>query len=133
MLKISKFTVEGMREGCVTDCKQPKFAYTVECFGQDVTLTGAVLTVGEWKAENVEPTGIRYAGPALKPYTTYEAVLKVKASTGEEAESSLRFETGRMGAAWKANWISDPVYKFTEKKVSPIPMSFRKALSLKAL
>ncbi|MBR4208908.1 MAG: family 78 glycoside hydrolase catalytic domain [Lachnospiraceae bacterium] len=131
MLKISKFTVEGLREGCVTDEKQPKFAYTVECFGQDVTISGATLTVGDWKAENVEPTGIRYAGPALKPYTCYEAVLKVKVSTGEEAEGRLCFETGRMGDAWKAMWISDPAYKFTEKKVSPVPMSFRKTLALK--
>ena len=47
MLKISKFTVEGLREGCVTDEKQPKFAYTVECFGQDVTISSATLTVGD--------------------------------------------------------------------------------------
>ena len=35
---------------------------------------------------------------------------------GEAAEAVTSFETGRMGTAWKAQWITDGEYYFTEKQ-----------------
>ncbi|MCD8384107.1 MAG: glycoside hydrolase family 78 protein [Clostridiales bacterium] len=126
MLTISRFTVENLTKGCVTDEAQPRFAFALDSDGSNVTLKEAVLKVGDWKTTTDSQIGIHYAGPALKPFTVYPAELTVTASTGEKATAALTFETGRMGTPWKGEWISDPGYSFTEEKVSPTPMTFRK-------
>ena len=81
--------------------------------------------------ETAEQIAIPYGGPALSPFTTYTAHLAATDSNGETATAQLSFETGRMNEPWQAEWISDAAYHFTEKKVSPIPMTFRKTISLK--
>ena len=51
-------------------------------------------------------------------------------SRGETAEASTQFETGRLDTPWSADWITDGSYQFTEKKVSPRPMTFRRQIAL---
>ena len=130
MLKIRKFTVEHLETGCVTDRKNPSFAYAVDSDRQGAAIQSAVLTVNGWKTETREQFGIAYAGPALKPFTRYEAEICVKDDAGETAKSTLTFETGRMDTPWQAQWISDGAYTFQEKGVSPKPMVFRKELDI---
>jgi len=131
MLKITRFTVENLQAGCVTDEARPRFSFALDSDGQGVSLRSAVLRLGDWSASGAEQIAVPYGGPPLKPFQTYEAQLSVTGSTGESASASLTFETGRMGTAWQGAWISDPAYSFTEKKVSPVPMVFRKKLALK--
>ena len=50
-------------------------------------------------------------------------------STPRIGFSLTTFETGRMETPWKGRWISDPSYHFTEAKVSPVPMVFRKEIT----
>ena len=127
MLNITRFALEGMTAGCVTDSAHPVFGFALESDGQNVTLRSATLTVGDWSVETTDQVAVQYAGPVLQPFTVYHAVLQVTASNGETARADLDFETGRMDTPWQGQWISDPDYRFTEKKVSPKPMVFRKA------
>ena len=131
MLRISRFAVEDLTQGCVTDERRPHFSFALESDRQDVALSRAVLTVGDWKTETKDQIAIPYGGPSLEPFTAYQAELEVMDNGGETAYATLRFETGRLHIPWKAKWISDGEYSFTEKKVSPKPMTFRRALQLK--
>ena len=126
MLGITHFTVEGLSEGCVTDEKRPRFSFALESSRAGARLKRAVLHVGNWETGADSQIAIPYGGPALKPFTVYTARLTVEDGTGETAQAKLIFETGRLDTPWTGKWISDPAYCFTEKKVSPRPMTFRK-------
>lgn len=126
MLGITHFTVEGLSEGCVTDEKRPRFSFAVESGRAGARLKRAVLQVGDWENETDGQIAIPYGGPALEPFTPYTAHLMVEDDAGETAQTELTFETGRLDTPWTGKWISDPDYHFTEKKVSPKPMTFRK-------
>lgn len=130
MLSIRKFTVEHLHTGCVTDKKNPDFAFAVDSDRQGAKIQNAELSVNGWKTQTVQQHSIAYEGPALKPFTRYEASICVRDDAGETAESTLTFETGRMDTPWQAQWISDAGYSFQEKGVSPIPMVFRKTLKI---
>lgn len=130
MLKITKFACENLTQGCITDKKAPCFSYAVESDRCGAELVKAVLTVNDWKIETTEQISISYAGKALAPFTVYEAVLQVWDEAGETDRKVCKFETGRMDIPWEACWISDREYLFKEKKVSPIPMVFRKKIGL---
>ena len=55
--------------------------------------------------------------------------LAAKDDAGETAAASMTFETGRMETPWKGQWITDGDYHFTEAKVSPVPMVFRREIT----
>lgn len=131
MLNITRFCCEQLERGCVTDKKNPVFSFIAESDKKEVTLKSAVLNVNGEQIDAIGQIAVPYKGRALQPFTGYEATLTVTDSEGETANASLTFETGRMDTAWSAEWISDPAYSFTEKKVSPVPMVFRKAFIAK--
>jgi alpha-L-rhamnosidase len=130
MLKITRFTCENLSKGCVTDEKNPRFSYAVESDRPGARLERAVLRLDRWQLETKEQIALPYAGPALKPFTTYEAGLEVRDDGGQTAVATVGFETGRMDTPWDAQWITDGTYQFREKRVSPIPMAFRKRIDL---
>lgn len=128
MLKISRFTVENLTSGCVTDQTAPCFSYQLQSDKKNVVVRKAVIKVGEWSTQTDTQVGIRYNGEPLLPCTTYSASLDVIDHEGEHASAELMFETGKMESPWTGSWISDGSYVFREKKVSPVPMVFRKQL-----
>lgn len=130
MVKIRRFTCENLRTGCVTDEKNPCFSYAVESDRQGASLQKACITVGNWRKETTGQIAIPYEGETLKPFTNYTAQLQVWDDEGNTAKQQLCFETGRMDTAWQASWITNGAYSFTEKKVSPIPMTFRKSFAI---
>ena len=131
MFQIQSFTCEGLRDHLVTDCAAPTFAYFVSSDRAGASVQSSVLTVNGWIMQNPDQCGTRYAGQPLKPFTTYTATLTVMSDSGETDTARLTFETGRMDAPWQGKWITDGAYVFKEKKVSPVPMVFRKALPLR--
>ena len=131
MLKIKNFYVERLSEGCVTDQVHPRFAFSLTSDRDNVSLKEAVISLGDWHKKTDEQIAVTYDGPALKPFTCYEALLEVTDDAGEKASAKVSFETGRMNQAWQAKWVSDAGYVFKEKKVSPVPMTFRKQIKLK--
>ena len=129
MLKITDFRCEGLAHGCVTDNQNPTFSFIAESDRTGVTLKKAVLTVNGEQIDAIGQIAVPYSGAKLRPFTVYDATLSVTDSLGDTATASLSFETGRMDTPWSADWISDGAYPFTEKKVSPVPMVFRKAFT----
>lgn len=128
MLKISSLTVENLVEGCVTDKPNPGISFRLESDRQNVTLKCAKITVNDWMTETDSQILIPYRGKALQPFTAYRVNVTAEDDAGETAQAETQFETGRMGTPWKAEWISDNAYSFTEKKISPVPMMFRKKI-----
>ena len=131
MLTIRTFTCENQREHCVTDAAAPRFGFSLDSDRAGAALAKAVLTVNGWTVETGRQVAIPYGGPALKPFTRYRAELTAVDDAGETARASLEFETGRLDTPWAGQWISDGAYSFTEKKVSPVPMTFRKTFALR--
>lgn len=131
MFQIQSFTCEGLRDHLVTDCAAPTFAYFVSSDRAGASVQSAELTANGWTIRNPDQCGTRYAGQPLKPFTTYTATLTVTSDSGETDTARLTFETGRMDTPWQGKWITDGAYVFREKKVSPVPMVFRKALPLR--
>lgn len=126
MLNITRFTVENLAQGCVTDVGRPRFSFALDSSREGASLKRAVLRVGDWEGELDGQIAVPYGGPALKPFTACTAHLTVEDDAGETAQAELTFETGRLDTPWTGRWISDPAYRFTEKKVSPKPMTFRR-------
>lgn len=130
MLKITRFAVENLTAGCVTDETKPRFSFALESDRENVSLKQAVIQVGDWRGEAPGQIAFPYEGPALQPFTVYDCAIYAMDDAGERAEAKLTFETGRLDAPWTAKWISDAQYLFTEKKTSPRPMVFRRKLTL---
>lgn len=126
MLTIDKFTVESLSEDCVTDSPRPRFSYSLESDRRNVTLSRAQISVNGWTGDAEGQIAVPYGGAPLKPFTRYTAALTAVDNAGETAAAALTFETGRMGTAWAGKWITDAAYRFTGKKDSPLPMTFRK-------
>lgn len=130
MLEITRFTCESLEKGCVTDLAHPSFSYALESDIADTVVKRAFLSVGKWKLETSKQIALEYQGEPLKPFTKYQARLEVEDNHGQTAHSELYFETGRLDTPWQAQWITDGEYRFVEKKVSPLPMTFKKAFSI---
>ena len=129
MFEITRLTVEHLAAGCVTDCSTPRIGFSLSSDRQGAQLADAELTVGDWSAHVTSGQSAAYVGPALLPFTTYSVRLNATDDAGETATATTAFETGRMETPWKGRWISDPSYHFTEAKVSPVPMVFRKEIT----
>ena len=130
MLEITRFKCENLGKGCVTDERNPCFSFALKSDRDNTILKSAALWVNNWKVQTKDQIAIPYGGCALNPFTVYTAKVDVSDDAGDRASASVSFETGRFDTPWQAKWISDGSYHFTEKKVSPIPMTFRKSFSL---
>lgn len=130
MLSITRFAVEGLESGCVTDERRPRFGFAVASDRAGASVAAATVTVNQHQVDLGAAQAARYDGPALAARTVYPAHLVVTDNAGQKAEADLTFETGLMGASFDAQWISDPAFSFTEKSTSPVPMVFRKQIEL---
>lgn len=130
MFEISRLTVEHLRSGCVTDNAAPRIAFALRSDRNGTQLERAALKVGDWQTTLAPDAqkGTSYGGEPLKPFTSYPVELTAWDEQGNQATAETSFETGRMDTPWNAKWISDGSYQFTEKKVSPVPMVFRKTI-----
>ncbi len=129
MIRIKRFTCENLTQGTVTDERNPHFSFVTESDIQGDRLDRAILSVNGWQLETVEQIAAAYNGEPLKPFTEYSAKLQVWSVDGSTDTASISFETGRLDTPWQGRWISDEKYSFTEKGISPLPMTFRKKFS----
>ena len=128
MIQIKRFACENLMHGCVTDETNPRFSFYVESDVPGNSLKEAELTVNGWTTKINSQLSEHYRGPKLAPFTQYTAALTATDDRGSRDEATLTFETGRMDTPWQAKWISDPTYTFTDKGISPVPMTFRKVI-----
>ena len=130
MLTISRLSIENLTSGCVTDKEHPVFSFSLDSDRQNVSVSKAVLSVNGWECDAHMQTGIVYLGPQLLPLTAYTVSLAVTDNYGECALAETTFETGLMDQPWQGKWITDAAYHFTEKKISPKTMTFRRNFTL---
>jgi alpha-L-rhamnosidase len=104
------------------DSRQPRFSWRLEAGEAGLAQQGYLLTVSKdandlksgtgalWRTQSASADQLAvYAGPALKPFTTYHWQVTLRDSRGRTHASPVaRFETGMMDASdWKGAWISD--------------------------
>jgi alpha-L-rhamnosidase len=128
-MRISALTVDAQPEGCLTD-EAPRIAFALESSVPGEALASAVIRVGEWSTQTVDQIGTVYAG-RLEPRTEYPVHVAATGISGERAEASTSFRTGRMGTPWVAQWITDARYE-TPQKQSPVPMVFRRRFAVRS-
>lgn len=131
MLHIASFKIEGRESALVTDNLHPHFSFYLSSDEKDVFLKEAkVVFESGYELSLPSEVGADYQGPALVPFKEYKVKLIAKDNLGNEASKESSFETGRLSTPWVGKFITDPQYTFTEKKVSPKPMVFKKDLNL---
>ncbi len=128
MIEIQRFSVEYSTKKIITDEKHPTFSFELFSDENDVEIENIIFSLNGWRKEFLDERVIKYEGEPLKPFTKYVATLSLKTTNKEEASQYIEFETGFLGTRWKGKWISDPKYKFVEKKVSPKPLAFQKEI-----
>lgn len=132
MIRIDRFTCEGMGDGCVTDEKNPSFSFTLTGDqNEENKIESVKLTIGDYTTEASGGSCIRYDGPGLVPRRPYRAQLNVRMDDGQTAQASLHFWTGFLGTKWQGSWITAGSYRFRQKKCSPVPMTFQRRFTLR--
>lgn len=127
MLMLSSIKINGLESGCITD-HAPVISFALSSDRAGERLHEAVIEVGDWRVTTSDQINNLYTGP-LKPHTEYHVRIIATGTSGEQAEHFALFKTGRMGTKWSAQWITDMSYAFP-KKVSPVPMTFRRNFEL---
>lgn len=131
MIKIERFAIEHSTKSIVVDTYNPIFSFCLFSDLNNVEIKKCRLKINDWSIEFKDERSIEYNGPKLKPFTSYNAVLYVETNSGECDFKELKFETGFLNTKWKGRWISDPLYTFKDKKVSPVPLAFKKTICFK--
>ncbi len=145
MIEIRKLTVENQEYDCVTDQEHPAFRWWIGADHNSVCIkrvrilvieekTGALYWEWEQKSMKnycaVEPF-CTYGGKPLQAGECYRVELEAFSAEEETAFAVRTFTMGRMNHLWKGSFITDGEYVFTEKKISPKVMLFRKKMELK--
>ena len=131
MLEVQTFLVEGLPQRVITDNPHPHFSFSLrsDLEGSCCSKASVVFENG-YELPLTDEVGADYQGPDLTPFTKYKATLYVEDNHGQKAECSLEFKTGRLNLPWTGKFITDGEYEFTEKKVSPKPMIFKKEIAV---
>ncbi|MBP5216482.1 MAG: family 78 glycoside hydrolase catalytic domain, partial [Bacilli bacterium] len=133
MLQISRLMIEDSLDELILDEPHPHFSFSLSSDREGESFaSGKIVFENGYELALPGECGARYQGPALKPFSTYRGTLHVTSSFHEEAVKEFVFHTGRMNTPWVGRFITDGSYSFTEKKVSPTPMVFKKTFQGKA-
>ncbi len=131
MLEIRDIRIENQKRTIITDNTAPEVSFSLYSDIPDTRLEAAEISVCGRKIPcGKQQTGIKLPLLNWKPFTSYEVTLGAEDNHGQRAEKIARFQTGRLGMLWDAKWITDMSYSFG-KKVSPAPMTFRKAFAVR--
>jgi len=122
-MRISTLTTDSVPAGLLTD-EPPRIGFALSSDAPGEALASATVTVGGWSVETRDQVATVYTGP-LAPRTEYPVHVRATGTSGETAEASTTFRTGRLGLPWTARWITDGTYR-TPRKQSPVPMAFRR-------
>lgn len=129
MISIKKFTVNGLKDKCMSDSLNPTFNFYYEGNEDEFDHAEFSLSNGYKRKLNKE-VFLKYDGERLDPYTKYIATLTVFDVNGNSDSKEVIYETGKLDLKWTGKWISDTSYHFKEKRISPKVMVFRKKISI---
>ena len=125
-MKIIRLRVENKDTGCVTDAAAPRISFAVSSERQGAILKKARISLNGWEGTTDRQILVPYGGKPLLPFEEYAVAVEAEDNFGESDRTETTFETGRLSLPWEGKWISDPAYRFTKKRVSPVPMTFQK-------
>ena len=128
MISIKRFLIDNKKGSFFSNSLHPTFTFVIENDGNLLKVDQIVLKVNGHEIDASELTRYTYKFDDLDYQNVYEASIKVISEEGTVSES-LHFETPLK--EWDTPFISDPSYSFTEKKVSPKVLSFKKEFKLK--
>ncbi len=93
------------------DAAQPRFTWNLSSGAQaafQVTVRAGTSIIWTSPVVQTDAGFLRYAGPALQPFTAYEWTVTVHDKDQTTASATAGFETGMLQQqAWKGAWISD--------------------------
>lgn len=127
MLKISWIKIDSLKDDCIVD-SSPNISFALESDQEGESLKQATIICDNWRTETIDQLNNLYKGD-LKPFTKYDVHIKAIGTSGESAELSTFFQTGRLNTPWEGKWITDTSYNFP-KKESPLPMTFRRNIRI---
>ena len=127
MANIFRFSLEGKNNHLITDNLHPTFSFVVDFDKAMIIIQKIIIEINGHKVDVTNTAFYQYEFDDLEPLNTYRAILKVYSDKGEESKE-LTFETGL--GQWDAPFITDKLYVFKEKRVSPKVMSFKKTFVL---
>ena len=138
MLKLENIRIEHLKDYAVTDNEKPRFTLTASSDAQDAFASGYRIVVSDngtivWDTGRVNSditANIVYAGAALKPFTCYKVEAFIYDNDENQASKTAVLETGRLGTAWDARWVTHPDYE-QGKKGNPVPFVFKRECELK--
>src|SRR5699024_3704885 len=94
-MQITYFSVENLKDGCVTDNLVPRFSFALASGEQNVALKEAVIEVNGCRMVTKDQVLVPYSGKPLEPFTRYTANLTATLTNGESASAQVKFSTGR--------------------------------------
>ncbi|MEV0366851.1 hypothetical protein [Nocardia fusca] len=121
-MRITRLATSGSESGLVTD-EAPRLSFALESDHPGEALAHACFRIADWETTTTKQVAINYTGP-LAPHTDYPVRVTVTGTSGETAEATTSFRTGRLGGPWQGQWITDIGFEVPDKK-SPVPMRFR--------
>jgi len=130
IMKIVSLKTEHLTKQVVTDEIHPRFSFSLQSENRGVRLVKAKISCNGWEKETDEQILIPYEGKPLQPNSEYTVTVFAEDNFGETDEAQMTFRTAKLNTPWLAKWITDGQYRFTEKRVSPVPMTFRRTLNL---
>lgn len=129
-MKIIALKTEHLSKDVTTDERHPRFSFALQSERQGAELKRAKISCNGWETETDGQILIPYAGNPLEPNTEYTVKVFAEDNYGETDEAQMTFRTAKLDAPWSAKWITDGEYRFTEKRVSPVPMTFQRKVNL---
>ncbi len=131
MLEIRDIRIENLKFGCVTDHTAPEVCFSLHSDIPETFLQNATIRIGNRIIHcGKEQVGIPLDGIQWEPFTNYDIEICAMDNRGQQVKGTASFLTGRMGLPWEGKWITDRTYRIG-KKVSPVPMTFRKDFSVR--
>ena len=127
MSHITRFLINGKYDRLLIDDRHPTFSFVIDFEKDNEHLNKASLTVNNHVIDVSELTHYSYEFDDLIALSTYDAILEVEINDKVE-KKIVTFETGLFKL--DSPFISDPLYTFKEKHVSPKVMSFKKYIKV---
>ncbi len=128
MLQV-KVLVDGRANGTVTD-GVPNVSFSLDSDVPGEALDSAIVTCADWKAQTTDQLN-NPVRASLEPWTDYQVCVSTRGTSGETADGSATFRTGRLATPWQARWIGDSTLEVPEK-TTPVPLTFRHRVALAA-
>ena len=113
-MKITQIKINGVREPMGFRLDKPCVSFKVtetasrkaaDCRIQIVKEEAPGAILAEREGSDLNFTGESFA-LTLEPRTAYLVRIRVEGDKGDFAEAESRFETGKMGEPWQADWIA---------------------------